>query len=89
MGMFYQPPARLLQPLLQTGWNDYVSVPFGSTSRRHRLHKLYAINLSHSHTSYDRDDRIVHITGGWAARSNVIHTLVVLSLSLWQRMIGS
>jgi hypothetical protein len=35
--------------------NDHVPIPFGSISRGHRLPKLYAITLSHSRTSFDRN----------------------------------
>jgi hypothetical protein len=35
--------------------NDHVPIPFGSTSRRHRLPKLYAITHNLSRTSFDRN----------------------------------
>jgi hypothetical protein len=46
--MLYQPVAVFTSRCCKLV-NDNILIPFGSTSRRHRLPKLYAIALSHIH----------------------------------------
>jgi hypothetical protein len=49
------PAALRSSPAVAANWSASTSIGRGSASRRHKLPRLYAITLSHSRTSFDRN----------------------------------